>query len=69
METLMPIDIRALRYFVETARLKSFTQAASSLCHAIDHQQDGQAAGGRGGAAAFDSRGKTVRLTDVGRGL
>ena len=27
----MPIDIRALRYFVETARLRSFTQAATSL--------------------------------------
>ncbi|WP_228277639.1 LysR family transcriptional regulator, partial [Acinetobacter baumannii] len=27
----VPIDIRALRYFVETARLQSFTQAASSL--------------------------------------
>ncbi len=64
----MPIDIRALRYFVETARLKSFTQAAASLCvtqstiSKMVRQLEDEV-----GQPLLIREGKSVRLTDVGR--
>ncbi|WER48433.1 LysR substrate-binding domain-containing protein [Cupriavidus sp. WKF15] len=64
----MPIDIRALRYFVETARLKSFTQAATSLfvtqstISKMVRQLEDEV-----GQPLLIREGKTVRLTDVGR--
>jgi DNA-binding transcriptional LysR family regulator len=64
----MPIDIRALRYFVETARLRSFTQAASSLfvtqstiSKMVKQLED------EVGQPLLIREGKTVRLTDVGK--
>ncbi|KWR91406.1 LysR family transcriptional regulator [Cupriavidus sp. IDO] len=64
----MPIDIRALRYFVETARLRSFTQAATSLyvtqstISKMVRQLEDEV-----GQPLLIREGKTVRLTDVGR--
>ncbi len=64
----MPIDIRALRYFVETARLKSFTQAASSLyvtqstISKMVRQLEDEI-----GQPLLIREGKSVRLTDVGK--
>jgi len=64
----MPIDIRALRYFVETARLKSFTQAAASLyvtqstISKMVRQLEDEV-----GQPLLIREGKSVRLTDVGR--
>lgn len=64
----MPIDIRALRYFVETARLKSFTQAASSLyvtqstISKMVRQLEDEV-----GQPLLIREGKSVRLTDVGK--
>ena len=64
----MPIDIRALRYFVETARLRSFTQAATSLfvtqstiSKMVKQLED------EVGQPLLIREGKSVRLTDVGR--
>lgn len=64
----MPIDIRALRYFVETVRLKSFTQAATSLfvtqstISKMVRQLEDEI-----GQPLLIREGKQVRLTDVGR--
>jgi len=64
----MPIDIRALRYFVETVRLNSFTQAASSLfvtqstVSKMVRQLEGEI-----GQPLLIRDGKSVRLTDVGK--
>jgi len=64
----MPIDIRALRYFVETARLKSFTQAATSLfvtqstISKMVRQLEDEV-----GKPLLIREGKTVRMTDVGK--
>ena len=64
----MPIDIRALRYFVETARLQSFTQAASSLSvtqstiSKMVRQLENEV-----GQPLLIREGRQVRLTDVGR--
>ncbi|CAG2128520.1 LysR family transcriptional regulator [Cupriavidus plantarum] len=64
----MPIDIRALRYFVETARQKSFTQAASSLyvtqstISKMVRQLEDEI-----GQPLLIREGKSVRLTDVGK--
>lgn len=64
----MPLDIRALRYFVETVRLSSFTQAASSLCvtqstisKMVKQIED------EIGQPLLVREGKSVRLTDVGK--
>jgi len=62
------MDIRALRYFVETARLKSFTQAAASLfvtqstISKMVRQLEDEV-----GQPLLIREGKQVRLTDVGR--
>ncbi|WP_454727043.1 MULTISPECIES: LysR substrate-binding domain-containing protein [Cupriavidus] len=64
----MPIDIRALRYFVETVRLQSFTQAATSLyvtqstISKMVRQLEDEV-----GQPLLIREGKQVRLTDVGR--
>ncbi|MDF3832257.1 LysR substrate-binding domain-containing protein [Cupriavidus basilensis] len=64
----MPIDIRALRYFVETVRLKSFTQAATSLyvtqstISKMVRQLEDEV-----GQPLLIREGKQVHLTDVGR--
>ena len=64
----MPIDIRALRYFVETVRLKSFTQAATSMfvtqstISKMVRQLEDEI-----GQPLLIREGKQVRLTDVGR--
>ncbi|MGO4330916.1 LysR substrate-binding domain-containing protein [Cupriavidus sp. 2TAF22] len=64
----MPIDIRALRYFVETVRLQSFTQAATSLfvtqstISKMVRQLEDEI-----GQPLLIREGKQVRLTDVGR--
>ncbi|WP_423198629.1 MULTISPECIES: LysR family transcriptional regulator [unclassified Cupriavidus] len=64
----MPIDIRALRYFVETVRLKSFTQAASSLSvtqstiSKMVRQLEDEV-----GQPLLIREGKSVRLTDAGK--
>lgn len=64
----MPIDIRALRYFVETVRLKSFTQAANSLfvtqstISKMVRQLEDEI-----GQPLLIREGKHVQLTDVGR--
>ncbi len=64
----VPIDIRALRYFVETARLQSFTQAASSLSvtqstiSKMVRQLENEV-----GQPLLIREGRQVRLTDVGR--
>ncbi|MDF3885716.1 LysR substrate-binding domain-containing protein [Cupriavidus basilensis] len=64
----MPIDIRALRYFVETVRLKSFTQAATSLfvtqstISKMVRQLEDEI-----GQPLLIRAGKQVQLTDVGR--
>lgn len=64
----MPIDIRALRYFVETARQRSFTQAATSLyvtqstISKMVRQLEDEV-----GQPLLIREGKSVRLTDVGR--
>jgi DNA-binding transcriptional LysR family regulator len=64
----MPIDIRALRYFVETVRLNSFTQAASALfvtqstiSKMVKQLED------EVGQPLLIREGKQVRLTDVGQ--
>jgi DNA-binding transcriptional LysR family regulator len=64
----MPIDVRALRYFVETVRQKSFTQAAaaqfvtqSTISKMVRQLED------EIGQPLLIREGKTVRLTDVGR--
>ncbi|WP_137924169.1 LysR family transcriptional regulator [Cupriavidus sp. 2SB] len=64
----MPIDVRALRYFVETVRLKSFTQAAASLfvtqstISKMVRQLEDEI-----GQPLLIREGKSVRLTDVGK--
>jgi DNA-binding transcriptional LysR family regulator len=64
----MPIDIRALRYFVETVRLKSFTQAATSLfvtqstISKMVRQLEDEV-----GQPLLIREGKHIQLTDVGR--
>ncbi|AOY94613.1 LysR family transcriptional regulator [Cupriavidus sp. USMAA2-4] len=64
----MAMDIRALRYFVETARLRSFTQAAASLfvtqstISKMVRQLEEEV-----GQPLLIREGKQVRLTDVGR--
>ncbi|WP_020200760.1 MULTISPECIES: LysR family transcriptional regulator [Cupriavidus] len=64
----MPIDIRALRYYVETVRLQSFTQAATSLyvtqstISKMVRQLEDEV-----GQPLLIREGKQVRLTDVGR--
>ncbi len=64
----MAIDIRALRYFVETVRLNSFTQAAAALfvtqstISKMVRQLEDQV-----GQPLLIREGRQVRLTDVGR--
>ncbi|MFS8978918.1 LysR substrate-binding domain-containing protein [Cupriavidus necator] len=64
----MPIDIRALRYFVETARLQSFTGAARSLfvtqstISKMVRQLEDEI-----GKPLLVRDGKTAFLTDVGK--
>jgi len=64
----VPIDIRALRYYVETVRLQSFTQAATSLyvtqstISKMVRQLEDEV-----GQPLLIREGKQVRLTDVGR--
>ncbi|WP_321929016.1 LysR family transcriptional regulator [Paraburkholderia guartelaensis] len=64
----MPIDIRALRYFVETVRLGSFTQAAaavfvtqSTISKMVRQLED------EVGQPLLIRDGRQVQLTDVGR--
>lgn len=62
------MDLRALRYFVETVRQNSFTQAASVLCvtqstvSKMVRQLEEEV-----GHALLLREGRQVRLTDVGR--
>ena len=64
----MAIDIRALRYFVETVRLNSFTQAAATLfvtqstISKMVRQLEDQI-----GQPLLIREGRQVRLTDVGQ--
>jgi DNA-binding transcriptional LysR family regulator len=64
----MAMDIRALRYFVETVRLGSFTQAAaaqfvtqSTISKMVRQLED------EIGAPLLIREGKQVRITDIGR--
>lgn len=64
----MPIDIRALRYFVETVQLGSFTQAAaavfvtqSTISKMVKQLED------EVGQPLLIRDGRRVQLTDIGR--
>jgi DNA-binding transcriptional LysR family regulator len=67
-ETVEPLDIRSLRYFVETVRLNSFTQAAealhvtqSTISKMVRQLED------EVGAQLLIRDGRKLSLTDTGR--